>query len=100
MPEKNYEIGTFTVARKKWASFLEEHSKEVSLTEAEKFELIKFFHDLYFQTEQSAVAFGAEYMYLVELILSSKVPLKLLEMTDWEEHIVELFPRYKDFLKN
>lgn len=97
---KDIEIDTYTVARKRWASYLEENSKSVSLTEVEKFELIKHFHYVYFQTDQSAVVFGAEYMYLVELILDDKVPTKLLEMVDWEDHIIELFPRYKEFLEN
>ena len=96
---ENIEIDTYTVARKRWASYLEANSKSVSLTEEEKFELIKHFHYVYFQTDQSAVEFGAEFMYLVELILENKVPTKLLEMRDWEEHIIELFPRYEEFLQ-
>lgn len=65
------------------------------LTAEEKLEFIGFFYEAYYNTDQDAVVFAPEYLWLTRNINEGKVPLKLKFLSEYREPLARYFPKYK-----
>lgn len=65
---------------------LDEDSKE-------QFWLINLFHELYANTDQDTVAFGAEFYVVVRNIFEGNVPVQLVYLCDFKEPLERMLKR-------
>ena len=68
------------------------------LTAEEKIEMIEFYFDCYFNTDQDVEEFASEYYYLTKSIISGQIPCQLEFLTGYKELMANQFPGYAEVL--
>ncbi len=64
------------------------------LTAEEKVEMIEFYFNCYFNTDQDVEEFASEYFYLANSIISGQLPCRLRYLSGYKELLVNQFPKY------
>jgi hypothetical protein len=65
------------------------------ITYKEKCDLISFFYDCYYDTNQNTKDFAIEFYYLVNKILNGYIPLKLNNLIEYEEGLIDILSEHK-----
>lgn len=61
----------------------------LELSSEEKVDIINALYDAYYSTDQNTEDFAVEFYYVTNKVLSGKVPVKLNELVDFEESIID-----------
>lgn len=67
----------------------------ISMADSTKAQMIKFFYDKYFSTNQDAEEFSEEFYFVVGEISIGMVPIKLEYLTGFLEELVDVFSEFK-----
>lgn len=67
----------------------------VNISDKDKFQMIEFFYNHYYNTNQDAIKFSEEFYFVVGEISMGMVPIKLEFLSNFIEEFVNLFPEFK-----
>lgn len=67
----------------------------LNISDEDKFKMIHFFYDNYYNTAQDTIEFSKEFYCIVGEISMGMVPIKLEYLVDFLEDLVEEFPQFK-----
>lgn len=67
----------------------------VSMADSTKAQMIKFFYDRYYNTNQDAINFAEEFYFVVGEISIGMVPIKLERLTGFLDDLTKEFPEFK-----
>ena len=70
------------------------------LTDKEKVEMIEFYFDCYFNTDQDGEEFAPEYYYLTQKITLGNIPCHLTFLSCYKEMMADRFPQYGEAINN
>lgn len=72
---------------------------KLSLSNEEKVQMIAFYYDMYWNTDQDAAVFGEEYYHLTIGLCKGEIPCKLEYLSDYKDGLIEEFPELTDVIQ-